>query len=291
MDIIIGADPEVFIRNTDTGKLISAAGLLPGTKEDPHKVLFGAIQVDGMAAEYNIDPAVNSQIFVRNNLVVLKQLRDIIKERNPGLNFDFVFSPVADFGAEYIAAQPEEARILGCTPDFNAYANGSPNPTPDADMPFRTASGHIHLGWGKDIDIKDDEHIEACCMMSEQLDYSVGLFSLLLEDEGGARRRKLYGKAGAFRPKSYGVEYRTLSNAWLANTAYMEYVFNVSRRAFDELIAGGAYKLMYSGILTAQDVINNHDVRTVSQFFIKPINRAETQVTVKSLDKLVEKWS
>lgn len=290
MNVIIGADPEVFLRNSQTGELISAAGLFPGTKDAPFKVDRGAVQVDGMAAEYNIDPAKNEHEFVYNNLRVLQQLRNIIQERNPGLEFEFEFSPVAHFGADYIAAQPEENRILGCTPDYDTYTGGAPNPAPNAEMPFRTASGHIHLGWGDDYDIKDAEHIEACCMMSKQLDYSVGMWSTLLEGEAGKLRRSLYGKAGAFRPKKYGVEYRTMSNCWLTNTVYMQYVFNMAQRAFDELIAGGRYDEYYKGILEAQEVINNHDTNMVSKFFMKPVNRHETQVKMASLDRLVDKW-
>lgn len=46
-------------------------------------------------------------------------------------------------------------------------------------------------------------------------------------------RRELYGKAGAFRPTSYGVEYRTLSNFWLRRKEYMQWVYAQTHRAFE----------------------------------------------------------
>lgn len=51
----IGADPEVFVGRE--GQFFSAHGLVPGNKRRPHKVDRGAVQVDGMALEFNIDPA------------------------------------------------------------------------------------------------------------------------------------------------------------------------------------------------------------------------------------------
>jgi hypothetical protein len=236
--MMVGADPELWIYDNQAKKIISADGLFPGTKEEPFKVPYGAIQVDGMAAEYNIDAVSKSKQFVFNNIAVLRSLRDEIKARNPALDFSFKFGPVAEFGAEYIAEQREEARRLGCTPDFDAYKDGQPNPAPDAEMPFRTASGHVHVGWGDDYDITDPEHLEACVMMAKQLDSSVGIYLLQLEGKAGKKRRKLYGKAGAFRPKYYGMEYRTPSNVWLADTHLMTCMFNGVRNAFDALMAG-----------------------------------------------------
>lgn len=238
MKLLVGADPELWIFDNKLGKIISAHGLFPGTKEEPFRVTHGAIQVDGMAAEYNIDPASNENEFVYYNISVLCDLRDKIKELNPDLDFDFRFVPVAEFGAEYIAEQPEIARRLGCTPDFNAYENGNANPTPDADMPFRTSSGHFHLGWTKDQDINDPEFIEACCMMVKQLDTTVGTRAAFYEGADGVKRRELYGKAGAFRPKSYGVEYRTASSNWLNNVDRMTYMYQSIVDSFDELLAG-----------------------------------------------------
>lgn len=275
MELKIGADPELFIRNKKDGKLISADGLFEGTKENPYPVYCGAVQVDGMAAEYNIIPASNRNMFIAHNVIVLNELRKIIKRNNPTLDFEFVFNPVADFGAEYIAEQREEARRLGCTPDFNAYNGGIPNPTPDAEMPFRTASGHVHLGWGKDYDINDPEHIEACCMMVKQLDCFL-MGSLTIEGKDGKRRRELYGKAGAFRPKSYGVEYRVPSNTWLSNTAYMSKIFLNAKDAFDQLIAGipsyenngnGTGSYWYGVGPNAERMINEHDLKDYTYNF------------------------
>lgn len=293
MEIKIGADPELFIRDNKTGKIISAHGLFPGTKDEPYKVKHGAIQVDGMAAEYNILPASTVDEFVYYHLSVLCDLRDEIKARNPELDFSFVFTPVADFGAEYIAEQPLEARQLGCTPDFNAWEDGAVNPTPDAEMPFRTASGHIHIGWGSDYDIDDPEHIEACCMMVKQLDAQIACPYALLEGDDGARRRELYGKAGAFRPKKYGVEWRVLSNCWLSNTWYMRNVFGNVKEAFENLL-GGYKRYEHPSYAQVRKWLDENNVERMEYFFGRfevEYYRADNQpVTMETLDKLREQW-
>lgn len=266
-ELKIGADPELWIIDNATKKPISADGLFPGTKEEPFAVERGAIQVDGMAAEYNIHPALKRDEFVYNNLSVLCSLRDEIKKNNPNLDFSFGFTPVASFGKEYIDSQPELARRLGCTPDYNAWLDGAENPVPDAETPFRTASGHIHLGWGTDLDVGDPEHIEACCMMVKQLDCDVGLYFPTIENKDGKRRRELYGKAGAFRPKKYGVEYRTPSNVWLKDTAYMKKIFSGARSAFEDLIGG--HRRYEASIYreNVQDLINKGDKKEIENDF------------------------
>jgi len=287
--LTIGADPEVFLRDPKTKKLISAAGLFPGTKQEPFAVMHGAIQVDGMAAEYNIDPCSNANEFVAKNLAVLAQLRDVIKALNHDLKFEFVYNPVADFGAEMIAAQPLENRILGCTPDYNAWLDGAENPIPDADMPFRTASGHIHLGWGSDYDINDPEHIEACCMMAKQLDVSMLGSIFVTEGKDGYERRKLYGKAGAFRPKPYGMEYRSPSNVWLRNTASIQSMFTMAYNAFNRLMNGHQdyeneyYQNIVAMVDKGQHTKVAYDYATLSTYGGKRVEMA-------NLDDLVDYW-
>lgn len=55
MSYLVGADPELFV--SKAGVILSAFGLVGGTKKVPQKVERGAVQVDGMALEFNIDPA------------------------------------------------------------------------------------------------------------------------------------------------------------------------------------------------------------------------------------------
>jgi hypothetical protein len=52
MQVSVGADPEVFVRNAE-GEPVPACGLIPGTKAEPHRVDSGAVQVDGLALEFN----------------------------------------------------------------------------------------------------------------------------------------------------------------------------------------------------------------------------------------------
>jgi hypothetical protein len=75
--------------------------------------------------------------------------------------------------------------------------------------------------------------MDECRAVVQALDLYLGLPSLLLD--GDEDRRLLYGKAGAFRPKSYGVEYRVLSNFWVLNPELREYVFQQTERALKML--------------------------------------------------------
>jgi hypothetical protein len=250
MQILVGCDPELFV--TRDGKLVSGHGLIPGTKKDPFKVERGAVQVDGMALEFNIDPASDENQFVNNINVVLAEMQKMI----PG--HEMLTIPVAHFGAEMIASQPLVARELGCDPDYNAWEGGRENPRPDVDLPFRTASGHVHIGWTQDQDINDPGHRHACIELVKQLDFYLGLPSVIFDKD--TERRSLYGKAGAFRFKPYGVEYRVLSNAWLKSDELKAWVFRATNKAVDEYLKGN-YLFKEDDI---QDTINGSHALTAT---------------------------
>ena len=228
MKITVGCDPELFV--TQGGKFRSAHGLVPGTKENPFKVNNGAVQVDGMALEYNIDPVDNVGDFVKYNQQVLAQMQEMV----PG--YEFAIVPSCVFNGNHFRAQPDEAKELGCTPDFNAYTLEA-NPSPDNKTTMRTASGHIHIGFVEDVkDYEGDAHMVRCSTLVKQLDVYLGLSSLMWDKD--TKRRTMYGAAGAFRPKPYGLEYRVLSNAWLLTEDRMRFVYNKTVQAVTDLVQG-----------------------------------------------------
>jgi hypothetical protein len=232
MSVKIGCDPEFFLFDKENNKHVSAYGMIPGNKAEPHRVDGGAVQVDGMALEFNIDPANSFEEFNNNITNVLRQLREMVPER-----YEFSFIPVADFGKDYIEAQPAEAKELGCDPDFNAYTKAI-NPKPDGNLGIRTASGHIHLGWTEGMDVSHPDHVEACQMITRVLDFYTGLTARLWDFD--TRRQSMYGKWGTYRPKHYGVEYRTLSNSWVESEYYRKIVYETSVHSFNKLIEKGS---------------------------------------------------
>jgi hypothetical protein len=244
MQLLVGTDPEVFLRQE--GQLVSAFGLVEGTKFKPHLVDNGAVQVDGMALEFNIDPADSLDSWMFNIKSVMAQLGGMV-------DGELIASPVAEFGAEYIAAQPFEATELGCDPDFNAWT-GQENPKPDENLPFRTGAGHVHIGFTDGVDASDPNHFELCCKIAKQLDLYLGIPSVLMDD--CTKRREMYGQAGAFRPKSYGLEYRVLSNFWLQSEEYTAWVFNTVHKALNSYMNNGPSFELYTDL---EEVINTSD--------------------------------
>jgi hypothetical protein len=228
-EFLIGCDPEVFVVN-ENGEFVSAHGLIEGTKVEPKKVKNGMVQVDGMALEFGIDPASNKKDFIYKVTDVMKQLQAMLPK-----GYSVTTESIAMFSDKVMKAQPEEALELGCDPDYNAYTLAH-NPRPNLPYPnMRSAGGHIHIGWGKDFEAFDKRHIQACAALAVEMDYYVGAASLHWDKD--VLRRSIYGAAGAFRPKPYGMEYRSTSNQWLQSEELIGYAYDATIKAIESVMS------------------------------------------------------
>lgn len=228
MQFTLGADPEFFLSRE--GKYVSAHDLVPGTKDNPHPLKDGALQADGTAVEFNVNPASTPEEFAGNVESVLKQIREMIDPV-----FKFEFKPAIHYDPVYFKRLPIYAKRLGCDPDFSSIT-GQQNKPPRAVGSMRTGAGHIHVGWGKDLDIGNPDHLWDCRQVITALDGSLGFFSHVWDND--QERRKMYGQTGCFRPKPYGVEYRVPSNAWLNNPELWPFIFKVVQRVMTSLERG-----------------------------------------------------
>jgi hypothetical protein len=254
-DVTIGADPELFVREAaGRRRFISGHGMIPGTKEAPHPVEGGAVQVDGMALEYNVDPCKTAQAFVDTNNRVLAQLSQMVPD------VELCAMPMARFTETIWENAPKEAKILGCDPDYDAYT-GQRNDAPEPPKRVRTAAGHVHVGWVDGMDPEDIGHNEACKLLAIELDYYLGLPALVVDHSDASQsRRSSYGRAGTYRAKPYGVEYRTLSNFWVGSDRFTHWVFNNAKLAVANLLKGqSSYgKFPVKDFINASKLSSNH---------------------------------
>ena len=216
MKFLIGADPEFFIKKK-YGGYVSAVGLIGGSKWEPKKIDEDghAILEDNVAVEFNIKPASSFDEFRSSIHKVLDHIRGIL----PG--YEFSKESAVSFPQEELMTP--EAQMFGCEPDFDAWRE-CVNEKPCADdKNLRSAGGHIHVG--SDIAINNPVAV------IRAMDLFLGVPSTQLD--AGTLRRELYGKAGCFRAKSYGAEYRTLSNFWIFDDSLIQWAFEGTQRALE----------------------------------------------------------
>src|SRR3990167_5430696 len=73
-------------------------------------------------------------------------------------------------------------------------------------------------------------------------------------------RRKYYGRAGAFRPKEYGHEYRVLGSALLSDSpAINQWIFNQNNRIINWLNTENAGPILENNAETIVATINASD--------------------------------
>ncbi len=248
MKILLGCDPEVFVFNKKRKCYVPACGMVEGTKEAPQEVPFGAVQVDGLALEFNTAPASNESQWLAYTNAVYGKLQTMIPK-----DCELHTVPVAHFQKKDFDKAPKESKLLGCDPDFNAWTREQNEIDPGkAGLLMRTGAGHIHIGWTEGMSPQNMDHFEDCVRAVKQLDYYLGLYSLGWDTD--QQRRTLYGQAGAFRVKPYGVEYRVLSNKWMATPFLRAWVYKATTKAMADLHAGIYMPDVYGNL--AVDIIN-----------------------------------
>lgn len=211
----LGSDPEVFLQDSQ-GNPVSAIGYINADKWNPHQIPDMpegyTLQEDNVSLEYGIPPAASAEEFIDH----IDKVMEKSKEYLPNLSFSKLSCIVF----------PEDqmkhplAHVFGCEPDFNAWTK-EVNKKPEPPHPFmRSAGGHVHV-----------ETTQDPFNVIRKMDLFLGVPSVLMDD--GEMRKKLYGSAGACRVKSYGVEYRTLSNFWIFKKPLIRWVWNNTQRALD----------------------------------------------------------
>lgn len=240
----LGCDPEIFLTDS-AGALVSAVGKIGGTKQAPRPLPIGegfAVQEDNVAIEFNIPPADNQDLFVRNIQECRNYLAGMIAEQ--GLKF-------INSSAEYFPEQElmtRAAQEFGCDPDFNAWT-GKRNPRPKAtNATLRSAGGHVHVG-------NYFDHPKKVLHFTKYLDLYLAVPSVLMDS--GELRKQLYGKAGAFRHKPYGMEYRVLSNYWIFDNKLISWVWSQVHKAMEAWQAD-AVNMEQEGSIIISAINNNN---------------------------------
>lgn len=257
--VTMGVDTEVFFVDEDN-KIVPSELILP-FNDDPifskqkwhidssnTSVPIWSLHTDGIQGEitgvfstcraYTIDP-----IFYG-----FKALNKIVEEKSKELdkNIKISFTPAIDFDLDSFLDLNLDFRSIrfGCNPESIAWLDGDELLTPSLSMPVRSAGGHIHLGASniystfqtKDVLFDKSNKIKLVKLM----DLLVALPTLLIspQKDREKQRRNIYGKAGSFRNKKYGIEYRVLSPYFTSDKKLMQMILALSRNCVAQIGMG-----------------------------------------------------
>lgn len=252
---VAGADPELMLL-TPEGKLTSAIGVVPGTKEKPYQLECGAMQHDNVMAEFNVNPSGTDEEFVHNMREVLRDLTVMVAP------LTLVARASANFPEEEL--EDDVAKVFGCDPDFDSWTLQMNDIDGTAAMEtFRSAGGHFHIG-EKEATKEMLQDPYGKVEVVKMLDIFQGIASIAIDDDKTApKRRALYGRAGAHRPKEYGVEYRALGNFWVRSPDLVLMMYELADRAVALTLDGKSTEIIESiGETEIQRVINDSDKKS-----------------------------
>lgn len=221
----VGSDPEIFVE--EDGKIIPAFNFL-GSKGNPTKapqVSHGNNNIywDGFQAEFDTSAVACLSYHVDSIQNGLKGLLMAARKYNKKAKLSS--ATTFDIPVEYLESAKDEHVEFGCMPSKNAY-NMEGTKLNGREVPFRSAGGHIHFG----LTDKSETKILECVKTLDAI-LAVACVSLF-EKFDNPRRRVMYGLAGEYRLPKHGLEYRTLSNAWMCHPLITNIIFDTARKVF-----------------------------------------------------------
>ena len=128
---------------------------------------------------------------------------------------------------------------------------------------------HIHTSF-TNIQTKFGRNIfnytpdEQRCEIVKVLDKFIAVPLVLMEPDN--QRKLLYGKAGAFRPKPYGLEYRVPSSFILQSDELLKWIFEATVNAFEFIKVHGFLPKELSAKI--RNIVDNND-RIEADKFVK----------------------
>jgi hypothetical protein len=264
-----GADPEMMLQKG--GRYVAVQPYINGTKEKPFPLPSGGnAQRDNVAIEFGVKISPTKRDFVFNIGTTIHELIDILP-----MDVSLHVVPSALFPGKEL--KHTECKKFGCEGDYCAWT-GEPNPAPNRRgyKRLRSCGGHAHIGHvpgsGYSFLLED----EGKMLVIQALDCTIGFISTVLDNSFPAiERRKLYGKAGCYRPTDYGVEYRTLSNFWIKSPHLVELVYHVIDDTLKVVKGYDALDLI--------DRIGKDEVQRV-------INTGDAEAAVEHIDRTITNY-
>lgn len=250
LEIKIGCDPELVLFDKVLDKIVPAVGLVEGTKDKPFMFPNGGMmQLDGLALEFGTPPVKP----VRDNFSrALKETLDYVRQYlldKHGDRYELRCGSIVDFSDDIADDDPSLA--IGCDPQFHLprdynqgleliHTGSTNNP---AKIPL---GGHIHFGLGRNLSSQLAEDSAKSLLKAYPM--------CVIVSEGrpalfGNERVDVMGILGlnAVRIKSYGVEYRNYSSAWLACPTFADTLANFYLIACQGLLGNTQHSLDYDG--------------------------------------------
>lgn len=252
-----GFDPEIFLVNKKDE-------VIPAFNFFPEPLLPGLDRVqscfaDGFAAEF-------TTIVIGCHAWGVDAIRaalHLIQNRAKKYDASAKFSPKSLFAIPPLSFEKatDTQVALGCAPSSNIYGHKSFSVDNPRTFPFRSAGGHIHFGVNTKTPI--NSYIRT-------LDRLLGIPCVALFDGiDDPMRRTMYGRAGEYRSKPYGLEYRVLSNAWILSPIIAHLVLNTARGAMKVAHLVKDDKLFGVSDEKVQEIINTCDAPAARKYLEK----------------------
>lgn len=267
--IKVGSDTELFLVNSNNIPT-PVCGLVGGTKENPLPVLGGkgfAVQEDNVMLEFNVPPASSAKDFADNMDKIVNFLTEEMRKKE----LKVVPLSYLSFDTATIKNMPQ-ANKFGCDPDFNVWARSVNYPVDPILLSHRgraarMAGLHVHVSF--DVD-GNEPTLEEKEWLVKAKDFFLGLGSVLIshwriED---AKRRNWYGRAGAFRFKPYGLEYRVLGSSLLGlGRPVFDWIFRQTENAIRFASDDQFRSMLATYGPSIQHAINSSDAGMVQELY------------------------